>query len=414
MDSASSVAECADAPLPAVLCVDDDTAVLRSVQRVLARRFRVVTASGPAEALNMARTAQAPFAVVISDLRMPGLSGIGLLQCFRQLSPQTVRVLLSGNADLDDAVAAVNAGEIFRFLRKPYEPDALIVTVTEACDHHNALEMAPTHTAAPAPAVQSGLAACASTLSALLAAMRPDAAECAARIARCVVELTSVVTLEGADALRTAATLSQLGCAALPADVADRIYGGTVLSVADRAAADRIPVTSAGILASAPGFEDVQSLLISAAEAAQNRSGGPDNPRERKRGEYDVTLGVRLLAAALRRDRYARQGIRAASPMFDALGIDADTAERINAVLGRDDANARVRTVRMGDLREGMVLADDVPSPGGMLLAARGHIVTELLVAHIRDAWDSPLLASPVRVYTGQPRVRQTWPSDVA
>lgn len=397
--------------LPAVLCVDDDAAVLRSAQRVLARRFRVVTALGPVEALNVARAAEEPFAVVVSDLRMPGLSGIGLLQCFRQLAPQTVRVLLSGNADLDDAVAAVNAGEIFRFLRKPYEPEALISTVSEACEHHRALASG---VAAVAPAVApehrsdgtAGLAGHVATLSALLAAFRPDAAECAARVARCVTELTTIATVACAEALGTAAALSQLGCARLPAAVADRIYGGALLSTADRAAADRIPIMSADILAGAPGFEQVCALLTAAVGGmCDSAPGGPATHAAdaREAGADDVALGARLLAAALRRDRYARQGILPSMPLFDATGLGTGIAERINAVLGHDDAGARIRTIRMGELRPGMVLAEDVPSPRGLLLAASGHVVTDLLVAHIRNAWDSALIVNPVRVHTRHP-----------
>src|SRR5690348_2547246 len=106
----------AGAPLPTVLCVDDDPMVLRAAQRVLAPRFAVSTALGPAQALAMAQKAAEPFAVIVADLQMPGLSGVGLLQCIRQLSPHTVRVLLSGNADLRSAVDAVNTGEIYRFI----------------------------------------------------------------------------------------------------------------------------------------------------------------------------------------------------------------------------------------------------------------------------------------------------------
>lgn len=403
---ASAAPASADAPLPAVLCVDDDPAVLRSAQRVLARRFRVATAIGPAEALDIARTADEPFAVVISDLRMPGLSGIGLLQCFRQLAPQTVRVLLSGNADLDDAVAAVNAGEIYRFLRKPYEPEALIGIVTEACSQHVALTRSSTGLApdagthAPMPSV--GMASHVTTLSALLGAMRPDASECAARVARCVAELTAVVSLDCADALRTAAALSQLGGAALPADVADRIYGGAVLSAAEHVDADRIPRLSADILSGAPELDRARTLLTAAADGGRAAIDRDGSERTMDRDEQDLAIGARLLAAVLRRDSYARQGIRPPASLFDSAGLDADTAARINAVLHREDATARVRTIRMGELRPGMILADDVPSPNGMLLAARGHVATDLLVARVHESVESSLRTSPVRVYTGQ------------
>jgi len=103
---------------PRILLVDDDVNVLDGLRRNLWLRFDVTLATGAAEALELAAS-QGPYEVVVSDLRMPGMDGIALLSCLRQTSPQTVRVLLTGYGDVDAAVAAVNQGNVFRFLTKP-------------------------------------------------------------------------------------------------------------------------------------------------------------------------------------------------------------------------------------------------------------------------------------------------------
>src|SRR5690242_13315710 len=104
---------------PRVLFVDDEPDLLAAIVRNLrSEHFDVATAPGGAAALDMLRN-QGPFAVLVSDLRMPEMDGVTLLQNARKLFPDTVRVLFTGQPDMERAIAAVNEGEIFRFMTKP-------------------------------------------------------------------------------------------------------------------------------------------------------------------------------------------------------------------------------------------------------------------------------------------------------
>src|SRR5580700_1781491 len=98
-----------------VLFVDDESLVLESYRRMLYREFEVETALGGEQGLAILRE-RGPFSVVISDMRMPGMSGAQFLAKVRQASPDTVRMLLTGYTDLMAVVEAVNEGNIFRFL----------------------------------------------------------------------------------------------------------------------------------------------------------------------------------------------------------------------------------------------------------------------------------------------------------
>ncbi|HWQ09612.1 MAG TPA: response regulator, partial [Holophaga sp.] len=103
-----------------ILFVDDDPSILSAYTRNLRKRYQMTTAAGGEEALQLVQT-QGPFAVVVSDMRMPGMDGIELLTHVRNFQPDTIRIMLTGNADMGTAIEAVNQGNIFRFLTKPCE-----------------------------------------------------------------------------------------------------------------------------------------------------------------------------------------------------------------------------------------------------------------------------------------------------
>lgn len=116
---------------PSVLCVDDEVQLLDAYQRFLKESYTVVAATSCRDALTLLAT-QGPFAVVISDLQMPGMDGILFLSTIRDLYPDTVRMLLTGNLDLQHALQAVNDGHVFRFLTKPCSPATLTSAVAAA------------------------------------------------------------------------------------------------------------------------------------------------------------------------------------------------------------------------------------------------------------------------------------------
>ncbi len=107
-----------------VLFVDDDPLLLASLRRQFRRRLELDTAESGEEGLQVLRE-RGPFAVVVTDYTMPRMNGVEFLRQVRQLAPETVRVLLTGSADLNAAVRAVNEGNIFRFLLKPCPPESL-------------------------------------------------------------------------------------------------------------------------------------------------------------------------------------------------------------------------------------------------------------------------------------------------
>jgi DNA-binding NtrC family response regulator len=112
-----------------ILLVDDDPLILSSYQRLL-RQFSFDTAGSAREALD--KIAVQSYAVVLSDLRMPGMDGLALLRRVHEIAPDSICILLTGNADLHSALEAVNKGNIFRYLEKPYPTEMLAKVLLDA------------------------------------------------------------------------------------------------------------------------------------------------------------------------------------------------------------------------------------------------------------------------------------------
>lgn len=114
-----------------ILFVDDEPAALSLYKQILKDKFEILTAVGGEDGIAMLRNC-GPFAVVVSDMQMPGMSGAQFLKRVRQLTPNTIRLLLTGHVDLSGAMAAVNEGGIFRLLMKPCDESVLAEAIASA------------------------------------------------------------------------------------------------------------------------------------------------------------------------------------------------------------------------------------------------------------------------------------------
>lgn len=115
---------------PTVLFVDDEERILRTLSLAFGARYRVLTASSGARALELLR--ENAVQVVVSDQRMPHMTGVEVLRHAREMQPAAMRILLTGYAELASIVGSINDGEIFRYVQKPWQLDALRSTVAEA------------------------------------------------------------------------------------------------------------------------------------------------------------------------------------------------------------------------------------------------------------------------------------------
>jgi two-component system response regulator HupR/HoxA len=117
-----------------ILLVDDEEAILESLQMTLDPEYRVFATSSGAEALEI--LAREEIALIIVDQVMPGMTGVEILERVSERSPRTIRMLLTGYADMDSLIRAINDGRIYRYLPKPWEPDELRINVKRALESY--------------------------------------------------------------------------------------------------------------------------------------------------------------------------------------------------------------------------------------------------------------------------------------
>ena len=120
-----------------LLVVDDEPDVCDSVHDLLRREFRVLKARNADEGLRLMREHEVH--IIMTDQRMPKVTGVELLTSIRQGHPQAVRMLFTGFADLESIINAINHGHVFKFMKKPWQPDDLQQAVHEAAAEYERL-----------------------------------------------------------------------------------------------------------------------------------------------------------------------------------------------------------------------------------------------------------------------------------
>jgi len=356
-----------------VLCVDDDASILASYTRVLRKQFEIDGALGGEEALRRLEGGP-PYAVVVSDMRMPGMDGAQLLAEFQKRAPDTVRIMLTGQADVSSAIRAVNEGRVFRFLTKPCPPDTLSPVLDAAAAQHR-LQITERDV------MESTLNATLKVLADVMALVKPAAFGRAARVRRLVSELAGRLGKAGDWKIDTAALLSQLGCLALPEDTLERMYRGQPLTEEEHRLFLEHPRIARDLLEPIPRLEEVAVII-----------GHQERPYERGLASSSIAgealpLGSRILKVACDADVLLAQGasrphamrtLRARRDQYDPLVLTV-LAEAWEV----PEVTYATRSVAVADLGDGMLLVEDLSSRAGVALAARGQEVTAPLRARL-------------------------------
>lgn len=117
-----------------IIVVDDEPANLRLLERLFRRDYEVITAESGEEALRLLD--QHDVALLISDQRMPAMTGVELLKHTATIRPHMVRIILTGYTDVDTLVEAINSGLVYKYVTKPWNNEELRLTVSRALEHY--------------------------------------------------------------------------------------------------------------------------------------------------------------------------------------------------------------------------------------------------------------------------------------
>ena len=377
-----------------ILCVDDELNILLSLQRQLRKQFHLESALGSEKALASIEH-EGPYAVVVSDLQMPGMNGLELLAKVREISPDTVRIMLTGQADLETAIAAVNQGNIFRFLTKPCSAEELAATLDAAVEQHRLLT-------AERNLLENTLHASVKVLTDVLSLVHPAAFSRASRIHRYVRYIAAELKLRDAWQFEVAALLSQVGCITLEPGALDRMYTGDELSDEEKRMFAAHPAAGGELLANIPRLEAVASMI-----ANQNLSFGQTPSGPAGVPKQTVASGAHLLRAALDFDRLITRN-RSSEETLTQMRLreqdyDPECLKALAAYVAPERGMA-MRVLKSAELLPGMVVDQDVRSKTGLLLLAKGQEVTLSVLGRLRAFAAKVGIAEPVRVLVEEER----------
>jgi DNA-binding NarL/FixJ family response regulator len=376
-----------------ILFVDDEPAVLEGYKRLLGREFSIDTAVGGALGL-AAIAASGPYAVVISDMRMPQMDGAQFLAKVRDISPQTVRLALTGYVDIDTAMQAVNEGNIFRFLTKPCAKESLTKAIEAALEQNRLIK-------AEKELLEQTLRGAVSVLCEVLSFSNPAAFVRAMRLRRFVQQVAAKLKLESTWQYEIAAMLSQLGCVTLPSEIVNAAYAGERLAPEEQKKYDAHPRVAWEMLSRIPRMEAIARIIAQQNDPVPSiKAGSVEQKRE-------VDFGVQLLRAGLAYDNCIGRGFSSAEAVRKVRatlkGIDNSILQSLDDLVPIDSMQSRECAVY--ELAPGMLLDVDLRNNNGLLIVAKGLELTLQWIERIKGFSQRGVIGKKVKVSIPQNRL---------
>ncbi|MGA9644067.1 MAG: response regulator [Terriglobales bacterium] len=363
-----------------ILLVDDDSNILDGFRRILAREFTIDTALGGEPALkNIA--SNGPYAVVVSDMRMPGMDGIQFLNKVKLESPNTVRVMLTGNSDMDTAVVAINEGSIFRFLNKPCSKEMMAKTLTAALVQYRLVT-------AESQLLEQTLSGCIQVLTEVLSLVNPAAFSRAERARRYIHQVVTLMKLGNPWQYEVAAMMSQLGCVTLAPETIDAVYSGGKLSDSEQAQFESHPTVAFGLLSKIPRLEPIAWMI--------RNQNSPSHAMDES-APMDMRQAAEILRLTLEYERLIQRGVSRTEAVHTLSRQNKGfNPEFFNALISLDPnaEEGEVRKCRIDMLSPGMIVQGEVRSVDGSLVISKGQEVTPPLILKLKNLLARKMVAS--------------------
>lgn len=350
---------------PKILCLDDEVNVLAGFSRQLHKHFELLLSSDGNEALELLKS-DGPFAVVLSDMRMPGLDGAEFLAQAKQVAPDTARIMLTGNNDQATAAAAVNDGEVFRFLNKPCSRDDMVKAITAGVEHHRLLKLEH-------ELLHKTLMGSIQVMFDILSMTNPVAFSQTVRLKDYVLAVGKQLNVSNLWQLKVATVLAQIGCLTVPQALLERQQCGETLSEEEQKMVGSHYQVTQKLLQHIPRLEPVAEII----SMQQRRV-----PLKKIDRATPVAFAAAVLQTVHDYDLHLYRGenhTTSLKKMKDSIDVyHPEILEALNSLKPAIDEVA-VMTIPIADLKVNMVLAQDLKNKSGMLLVPKGFKINEAI-----------------------------------
>lgn len=394
-----------------VLLVDDERNILNSLTRVFRKDgYNILTAEGGAEGLELIKANKV--SIVISDHRMPVMEGVEFLSRVKEASPETIRFMLTGYADIKAVMSAINKGEVYRYITKPWNDDELRSAVREALEHYNLsaenrrlTELTKIQNAQlvdlnknleskveqKTRKIRENFFAFVKIFSNLMELFDQGVGGHSKRVGAMSRAMVLRMRFDEVDAdlIETAALLHNIGLIGIPKDLLERDEDS--LSEDEKALLSHNPALSQDILSQIDTFRQAGIIIRGQMERFDGR-GCPDGLKKE-----EIHIGSRILAVCKAYDtlKNGRRKLPLSEVVLwlkDESGtrFDPEVVDEFIGLLGEwreDEIGGRTSNqkgayerISIMEMRNGMVLAGPIVTNKGRLLVTKGTVLTEVLI----------------------------------
>jgi CheY-like chemotaxis protein len=355
-----------------ILLVDDDPKLLNSLKRNLCIDYDLAIAESGQLALERLEALE-QFCVIVTDMRMPHMDGVQFIEKARQLAPNTVYLMLTGNQDIQTAMKAVNDGQVFRFLNKPCEMAEIKRALDAALTQYRLIH-------AEKELLQKTFVGAVNLLSDVLDSLRPDIVQQSHRIDSVMRACEEALGFCGNWEYRIAARLGLVGLALQPLSEQERFQQLSPADPTSRLLFDEVLSTSARMIERIPRLTPIVEIL----RAPQLADGAVSL--------HDIehttpALGALLLRIATYWTTLTTTGIAPATALNELQQAFPDIPFQImDALLALEGEQslAKPLNVELQNLAEGMVLYDDVHNEDGAIILRKGRRLTAASIEKLR------------------------------
>lgn len=385
-----------------ILLVDDEINVLTGLKRQLRNSFNIATAEGGINGLKAIQN-EGPFAVIVSDMRMPQMNGIQFLVKASEISPDSVRMMLTGNADVETAMHAVNEGNIFRFLTKPCQKSTMEWALTDGIRQYRLVM-------AEHDLLENTLKGSVHVLTNIMELVNPIAFSRTSRIKNYVTQICRQLNVKNIWQYELAAMLSQIGCVAIPSDTLLKVYAGSELTEEEMNMYLEHPQFGGQLLSNIPRLEHVSRMvhnqLADTREDQANPDALPTNPG---------LLGAQIIRTAMDFDSLITRGKTATQALGELKTNSSEYHSEIlatlrNINLARIDMQSMV--VNIKDLNDAMILGEDIYTTDNVLLAAKDQQVSVSVRKLLRNHVEQRTIAEKVNVFLPKAKMEAPEPAN--
>ena len=372
-----------------ILFVDDDENILLSYQRQLRKTAHIYTASSGAEGLKIVEK-EGPFAVIISDMRMPSMNGAEFLAKAKTISPDSVRIVLTGQADIESAVEAINNGQIFRFLSKPCPPPMMAEALISGISQYRLLT-------AESELLERTLKGSIKVLTEVLSMANPMIFRQENRFKYYVRELVTKLKIENSWDIEVAAMLSNLGYITLNEELILKIARHDELTDEERAQVKETYGICVKLISNIPRMDNVTGII-----EAQHMPFALIVPTDKLTSQQRIGLCGHILKIAKHVDYQLSHDQPIEEIVHQMVKNDSefDPAVAKQLLFIKPLESHETILVTVSQLNKGMVIDQDIRHKNGALLISVGHEVNEATILHLSNHAARGNFKQPFRVRT--------------